>query len=389
MSPHLRHHPAHPGDHPAPGGHPGGRRPRLPLRRLPPRCPTRPPPTRHPRQQEPAPHWGPNLGAPNRLGATPSRTPHAGAGGHPGPHPLPRAKHGPSPTQRQPQQHQRVGAGNMGSSDDLPEQLQAPRPRGHPQPRQPAASPLHVHDPHVQSALHPLQHPLRRTNWPLGGARHRLAPPRRLRPPPPTQPRLTRTPERTSRMTPKSGARANTSPWTRRSSSAAATRALVGRFIALPSGPNGPGVSPLTGGCGRSRCAPSREGPPRTAEDPPPNASPPYSSALTWWQPAPWPCCGRAPRAPPKTTPTSRRRTCPASSNASFVPRPPPANAPTRPEADMDDPQVTHVPAQPRQCHHTSTSTHRSPGKARADTRCPNQHARSHYLQDPASYARL
>ena len=71
----------------------------------------------------------------------------------------------------------------MGSPDGLPEQLQAPRPGGHPHPRQPAASPLQVHDPHVQCALHPLRHPIPRTNWPLGGARHRLPPPRRLRPP--------------------------------------------------------------------------------------------------------------------------------------------------------------------------------------------------------------
>ena len=72
-------------------------------------------------------------------------------------------------------------------------------------------------------------------------------------------------------------------------------------------------------------------------------------------------------------------------------PRLPPASAPTRPGADMDTPRVTHVPAQPRQCHHTATCTytstirHRSPGKARAHARCPNLHARSHYSQDPAS----
>ena len=55
---------------------------------------------------------------------------------------------------------------------------------------------------------------------------------------------------------------------------------------------------------------------------------------------------------------------------------------------------VTHVPAQPRQRHHTATctytdtSTHRSPGKARANARCPNPQPRPHYSQDPASYAR-
>ena len=57
-------------------------------------------------------------------------------------------------------------------------------PGDDPTPRRPAASPLHVHDRHVQSALHPLHHPVPRTNWPLGGARPQLPPPRRLRPPP-------------------------------------------------------------------------------------------------------------------------------------------------------------------------------------------------------------
>ena len=45
----------------------------------------------------------PNMGAPH--GATRCRTPHAWAGGHQGPHPLPRAQHGPTPTQLHPQQH--------------------------------------------------------------------------------------------------------------------------------------------------------------------------------------------------------------------------------------------------------------------------------------------
>ena len=59
-----------------------------------------------------------------------------------------------------------------------------------------------------------------------------------------------------------SGARGKASPWTRCSPSAAATRALIGRCIALPSGPNRHGRSPQTGACGRSRCAPSRGRPP-------------------------------------------------------------------------------------------------------------------------------
>ena len=54
----------------------------------------------------------------------------------------------------------------------------------------------------------------------------------------------------------------------------------------------------------------------------------------------------------------------------------------------MATPRVTHVPAQPRQRRHASTSTHGSPGKTRADARCPNLHPLSRYLQDPASYAR-
>ena len=89
-------------------------------------------------------------------------------------------------------------------------------------------------------------------------------------PPPHTTQASTRTPGRTSRTTPTSGARGNASPWICCSPSAAATSALVGQCIALPSGPNGPGGSPQTGGCGRSRCAPSRGRPPRTARDPPP-----------------------------------------------------------------------------------------------------------------------
>ena len=60
----------------------------------------------------------------------------------------------------------------------------------------------------------------------------------------------------------------------------------------------------------------------------------------------------------------------------------------------MDTPRVTHMPAQPRQRHHTTkctyigTSTHRSPGKVRAHAQCPNPHPGPHYPQDPASYAR-
>ena len=139
-------------------------------------------------------------------------------------------------------------------------------------------------------------------------------------PPPHTTQASTRTPGGTTRTTPTSGARGNANLWTRCSPSAAAARALVGRCIASPSGLNGPGGSPRTGGCGWSCCAPSRGKPPQTAGDPPPHAPPPYSSAHTTWQHASWRCCGRAQRPPPKTTPTSQRRTCPASSDASSAP---------------------------------------------------------------------
>ena len=54
----------------------------------------------------------------------------------------------------------------------------------------------------------------------------------------------------------------------------------------------------------------------------------------------------------------------------------------------MATPRVTHVPAQPKQRRHTSTSTHGSPRKTRPLARCPNPHPRSRYLQDRASYAR-
>ena len=47
-----------------------------------------------------------------------------------------------------------------------------------------SSQPPHVHAPHVKHTLHPLHHPLPRTNWPPGGTGHRLPPPRRLRPPP-------------------------------------------------------------------------------------------------------------------------------------------------------------------------------------------------------------
>ena len=90
-------------------------------------------------------------------------------------------------------------------------------------------------------------------------------------PPPPAQarPRHVHQGGRAGQLPPL-GHVGDASPWTRCSSSVAATRALVGRCIALQSGPNGPGGSPRTGGCGRSCCAPSRGRPHRTAGDPTP-----------------------------------------------------------------------------------------------------------------------
>ena len=89
-------------------------------------------------------------------------------------------------------------------------------------------------------------------------------------PPPHTTQASTRTPGGTSRTTPTSRARGNANPWTRCSPSAAAAGALVGRCIASPSGPNRPGVSPRTGGCGGSHCAPSIGKPPKNRRGPTP-----------------------------------------------------------------------------------------------------------------------
>ena len=159
----------------------------------------------------------------------------------------------------------------MGSPDALPEQLPAARPGGHPQPRRPAANPLHVHDSHVQSAPTPSSPP--------------------TTPPPHTTQASTRTPEGTIGTIPTSGARGNANPWTRCSPSAAAARPLVGRCIASPSGPTGPGGSPRTGGCGWSRCAPAEGSPPKPQGTHPPTphhptalpkhgGSPPHGAAV-------------------------------------------------------------------------------------------------------------
>ena len=59
-------------------------------------------------------------------------------------------------------------------------------PGGTPQPRQPAARPLHLHDSHVQETLHPLNHPLPHTKRHPAGPLHQILPPRRLHPPPRT-----------------------------------------------------------------------------------------------------------------------------------------------------------------------------------------------------------
>ena len=77
---------------------------------------------------------------------------------------------------------------------------------------------------------------------------------------------------------PTSGARGNASPWTHCSPSAAATRALVGRCIALPSGRNGPGGSPRTGGAEGHAVPPAEGGPPKPKETHPP--TPHHPTAL-------------------------------------------------------------------------------------------------------------
>ena len=92
-------------------------------------------------------------------------------------------QHCPTPTQHHPNGQHGLGKKEMGRPCDLPEQLQGPRPGCHPQPQQPASSPLNVHDPHVQQTLHPLHHALSCTKRHLAGPRYRLPPPRRLHPP--------------------------------------------------------------------------------------------------------------------------------------------------------------------------------------------------------------
>ena len=67
----------------------------------------------------------------------------------------------PSPTPSKTKEWEReTWVARMASLSKFPAQ----RPGGHPHIRRPAASPFHVHDSHVQSALHPLHHPLPRTN---------------------------------------------------------------------------------------------------------------------------------------------------------------------------------------------------------------------------------
>ena len=182
--------------------------------------------------------------------------------------------------------------------------------------------------------------------------------------------------------------------WTRCSPSAAATRALVGRCIAWPSGPNRPWGSPQTGGCGRSRCAPSRGRPPEPQGTQPP--APHHPTALPIHG-------GSRPHGPAVAGPRHPHPKLPPPHGGEHAwhpamllqpPRLPPANAPTRPGAEVETPWITQVPAQPRQRHHTATctytgtGTHRSSGKARAHAQCRNPHPRCHYSQEPASDAR-
>ena len=173
----------------------------------------------------------------------------------------------------------------MGSPDGLPQQLPAPRPGGHPHPdeQQPAPSTYMTLMYNLHYTLSTTTYDAPTDHWVVHGT-DSLLPADYT--PPPHDPGPDTYARGKTRTTPTSGARGSPNPWTRCSASAAATRALVGRCIASPSGPNGPGGSPRTDGCGWSRCAPSRGKPPQTAVDPPPHAPPPYNYARTWWQPA-------------------------------------------------------------------------------------------------------
>ena len=170
---------------------------------------------------------------------------------------------------------------------------------------------------------------------------HLDPPPRTTRPP-------TRTPERTSRTTPTSGAQWSAGPWRLCSSSAAPTRTLARRCIALPNGPNGPGTSPRSGGCGRSNCVPSKGRPPRTAWDPPPAPHHPATLPVHGGSPPHDPAVA-GPRHPHQKLPPPHGRGH-AEHPVMLLqhPRLPPASATILRGAEVDPSRITHLPAQPR-----------------------------------------
>ena len=192
----------------------------------------------------------------------------------------------------------------MSRPDGLPEQLQGPRPGRRPRPRQPAASPsTHM------TLMRNIHYTLSTTHyhaptctWVIHGTDSHL--PAHYPPPPRTTRAPTRTPGRTSRRTPTSGARGSAGPWRCCSPSAASTRTLARRCMALRNGPNGPGRSPGSSECGRSHCAPSRERPPRNRlglSPPPPTTLQLCAYMLAACLMA---LLGPGPDTPPKTTPT-------------------------------------------------------------------------------------
>ena len=141
-----------------------------------------------------------------------------------------------------PERHQGVGTGDMGRPDGLPEQLQGPSPGRRPHPRKTAAARSTY-----MTVMYNIQYTLSTTHyhaptgdWVVYGTDS--LPPCRLRPPPHNPGPSTYT-RMTSLTTQTSGACRSANPWTRCSPSAAETRALAGRCITLPSGPNGPARS--------------------------------------------------------------------------------------------------------------------------------------------------
>ena len=211
-------------------------------------------------------------------------------------------------------------------------------------------------------------------------------------PPPRTTGAPTRAPERRSLTTPTSGARGSAGLWTCCSPSAAATRTSARRCIALPNGPNRPGRSPRSAGCGRSHCVSSRGRPPRTAWDPPPAPDHPETLPVHAGSPRHGPSVAEPRHPHPKLPPAHGRGHARHPAMLLQHPPLPSANTPTRPGAEVPPPpRITHLPAQPRQRHYATTyhTCHHpqhqhwhargKPGTVRAQTCCANPHPRLHY----------